>query len=96
MSYIYAFEQHRNDMLDLVVQEYEAILKFNDVRFRVFELPPEMSIDYEEVVLRRVAYLRRKLPVGRIAQDTFQLLFRDRLFLLAFNRAFAHQFLAAP
>jgi len=96
MSYVRDFEHHRNDMLDLVVQEYEAILKFNVVPFRVFKLPPESSTDYEGLALHRVAYLRRKLPVGRIAQDTFQLLFRDRLFLLAFNQAIAGQCLDAP
>jgi hypothetical protein len=90
LSYVEAFEHHRNDMLDIIVGEYEAVLRYNDVRFRAFKLPPEVSSDYEDVALRRIAYLRGKLPVSRIAQDTFQLLFRDRLFLIAFNRALAH------
>lgn len=90
LAYIQEFEQHRNDMLDLVVSEYEAILRFNGIPFRPFALPGEMSPDYQAVALSRVAYLRRKLPVSRIAQDTFQLLFRDRHFLLTFNQALAH------
>lgn len=81
-QYIDAFEHHRNDMLDLVIAEYEAVLKFNDIPFDGSYQPDEAS-DTEE--LERIASLRNLLPVERIAQDTFQLLFRDRAFLLRFN-----------
>jgi hypothetical protein len=86
-NYVRGFEEHRNDMLDLVVNEYETILRFNDVAFKERQFPSEADPAYEKKALRRIEYLRRLLPLQRIAQDTFQLLFRDRLFLLRFNES---------
>lgn len=83
--YVWGFEHHRNDMLDLIVNAYETILRFNEVPFKTKELPPEQAHNFEHVAKGRIAYLRQKLPVNRIAQDTFQLLFRDRAFLRRFN-----------
>jgi len=83
------FEHQRNDMLDLVVSEYETVLKFNEVPFKRGGFPTEDDPGYERKALRRVAYLRALLPLSRIAQDTFQLLFRDRTFLLRFNQVTA-------
>jgi len=83
--YVWAFEHHRNDMLDLVVADYEAVLTFNEVHFKRRSLPSEAAENFERVTKRRIAYLRRLLPVTRIAQDTFQLLFRDRAFLRQFG-----------
>lgn len=94
--YIDAFEDHRNDMLDLVIMEYEAVLRFNDIAFRNFVLPDEQDPGYEGAAWNRIAYLRRRLPVRLIAQDTFQLLFRDRRFLLKFNQELAQRFASRP
>ncbi len=95
-DYIEAFEKHRDDMLDLVVAEYEAVLDFNEVGYRKFELPDEEDPAFENAAWNRIAYLRRRLPVKRIAQDTFQLLFRDRRFLLRFNQELAQQLSSRP
>jgi hypothetical protein len=84
-NYVVGFEHHRNDMLDLVVFEYETILRFNQVPFAPFTLPEESHPSFERRALQRVAYLRKRLPIARIVQDTFQILFRDRRFLLQFN-----------
>lgn len=96
ISYMRAFEEHRDDMLDLIVLEYETVLKYYDIPFLPFELPPEMSHGYEQIVIPRIDYLRRKIPVSRIAQDTFQLLFRDRRFLMTFNLAVARGSVGSP
>lgn len=76
-------------MLDLVVKEYETILAFNEVHFTNRILPAETADNFEVVARRRIGYLRARLPVARIAQDTFQLLFRDRDFLLRFGELLA-------
>jgi hypothetical protein len=83
------FEHDRSDMPDLVIAEYEAILKGNDIPYDDFELPDEMSNDHEERCLARIAYLRLLLPIERIVDDAFQLLFGDREFLLSFQRIVA-------
>ncbi len=85
MNYIWEFERSRDDMLNLIIQEYEAVLQYNTIPYRRSELPLEQDVNYERLAKRRISYLRKKLPVDRIAQDTFQLLFRDRAFLLRFN-----------
>src|SRR5262245_9716124 len=79
-AYIEEFEHSRNDMLDIVASEYEAVLKFNDVSFRRMSFPEEDDPSYERRAQARIAYLRSRLPLGRIAQNTFLLLFRDRAF----------------
>ncbi|GIV71211.1 HNH endonuclease [Caldilinea sp.] len=83
------FEHFRNDMLDLVISEYEAILEGYEVPCDGFEMPDEMADDYEEKAYQRIEYLRSLLPIERIVDDTFQLLFGDREFLLAFQRIVA-------
>jgi hypothetical protein len=85
-NYIEEFEENRNDMLDLVADEYEAVLRLNGVLFKQRPFPAEDDPAYEQKALRRIACLRARLPLSRIAQDTFQLLFRDRAFLLRFNQ----------
>lgn len=88
-EYIWGFEDHRSDMLDLIVSEYETILNFNDVHYTRRILPPEAADNFETIARRRIGYLRARLPVARIAQDTFQILFRDRDFLRHFGELLA-------
>lgn len=83
------FEHFRNDMLDLVVGEYEAILEGYEVPYDDFEITDEMTDDYEEKTYHRIVYLRSLLPIERIVDDTFQLLFGDREFLLNFQKIVA-------
>jgi hypothetical protein len=75
-AYIEEFEHSRNDMLDIVASEYESVLRFNEVSFKRMSFPEESDPDYERKAEARIAYLRSRLPLLRIAQDTFQLLFR--------------------
>jgi hypothetical protein len=84
------FEHFRDDMLDLVVSEYEAILKGYEVPYNDFEVPNEMADDYEERTYQHITYLRSLLPIDRIVDDTFQLLFGDREFLLNFQQTVAN------
>lgn len=84
-TFVAVFEHHRNDMLDLVAQEYEAVLRYYEVPFKKRPFPDETHPDYDRLADDYISYLRLHLPIGRIAQDTFQLLFRDRAFLLRFN-----------
>jgi 5-methylcytosine-specific restriction endonuclease McrA len=84
------FEYYRDDMFDLVVREYEAILKGYEVPYNGFEMPNEMADDYEEKTHQHIVYLRCLLPIERIVDDTFQLLFGDREFLLNFQKIVAN------
>jgi hypothetical protein len=83
------FEHDRNDMLNLIVREYEAILKGYEIAYKDFELPSEMDAKYDNKMQKRISYLRSLLPYKRIANDTFQLLFGDREFLLRFSQVVA-------
>lgn len=82
---VFGFENDRDDMLDLVIMEYQAVLKGYDISYESIELPDQNSPLYDEFLLDAVSYLRSLLPIRRIANETFQLLFGDRGFLLRFN-----------
>jgi len=86
---IEAFEEHRNDMLDIIVLEYEAILGGYGISYNTFDIPEETDDCYDETVSAHISHLRSLLPVKRIANDTFQVLFGDREFLLGFNNTVA-------
>lgn len=84
------FEHHSNDMLDLIIQEYVTILNFYEISYPSFVIPDETSDDYEYKASTIISCLRALLPSVRIVNDTFQLLFGDRVFLLKFNQEIAH------
>jgi len=72
-------------MLDVVVTEYKAVLKSYEIPHITFELPGELDENYDLEANNILCYLRSLLPIKRIVNDTFQLLFGDREFLLHFN-----------
>lgn len=84
-SSIRAFEHRRDDMRDLVALEYRFILKGYGICPPQTTLPPETSEGYDEASAGIIAELRELLPIGRIASETFHVLFTNRLLLREFN-----------
>jgi HNH endonuclease len=85
---VLGFEDHRNDMLDLVAFEYQKILDGYNINYVFQEIDPDLH-DYEDKILDQIEELRRLLPLSQIAHETFQLLFSDRGFLKVFNQLIA-------
>ncbi|RKY69242.1 MAG: hypothetical protein DRQ24_10960 [Candidatus Latescibacterota bacterium] len=84
-----AFEHYRDDMRDLIITEYEAVLNFYEIPYPRFDIPEEMSEDYDRKTAEAICSLRSLLPSVRIVHDTFQLLFGDRASLMKFNQGIA-------
>jgi hypothetical protein len=84
-DYIDWLEERYNDMLDIVVEEYKTILTGYEIPYPTFEIPDEFDEDYDSKMNKTISSLRLLLPIKRIVNDTFQLLFGDREFLLNFN-----------
>ena len=84
-EFIIVFEERYNDMLDVVVTEYKAVLNSYEIPYTTFDLPSERDENYDLEANKILSYLRSQLPIKRIVNDTFQLLFGDREFLLHFN-----------
>ncbi len=83
------FEHHYSDIRDVIIGEYTAVLDYYGIPYERAEIPGEEADNYEEVTGRTIAYLRRLLPSANITNDTFHLLFADRLSLLKFNEGIA-------
>jgi hypothetical protein len=84
-EFIKGFEEQYNDMLDVVVTEYKAVLNSYEIPHTTFGLPSELDEKYDLEANKILSYLRSLLPIKKIVNDTFQLLFGDREFLLHFN-----------
>ena len=87
--YVEAMEHDRDDMRDLIISEYETVLRGYDIATPSYEIPPEMSEQYDSVTAGVICDLRNLLPIARIVGETFQLLFANRLFLKTFNEIVA-------
>jgi hypothetical protein len=72
-EFIKGFEEQYNDMLDIVVTEYEAVLNSYEIPHTTFELPNELDENYDLEANKILIYLRSLLPIKRIVNDTFQL-----------------------
>lgn len=79
------FEHHRDDMLYLIVMEYKKILEGYEIEYPQIVIPEEKNEKYEEIMYPYISELRSHIPIPHIANETFQLLFRDRKFLVEFN-----------
>jgi hypothetical protein len=74
------FEHHRNDMLALIISEYETVLDITGIKYKKMQTCPD-----EIIMHKRIDYLRGLLPLQTIVQTTFQVLFGDRNFLFHFT-----------
>ena len=83
------FEHQYDDMRDTIITEYEAVLNFYEIPYSSISIPEEMSEDYHRKTAKIICSLRSLLPSSRIAHDTFQLLFEDRVSLMKFNQGVA-------
>ncbi len=89
-TYIEGFEDHQDDMRDLIIAEYTAVLRGYEIPVPQCDLPDETCDEYDMVSGRIVSELRRLLPIDRIVCETFQLLFANRLFLKTYNETVAN------
>jgi len=89
-SHVVGFEHHRDDMRDLIIDEYATVLRGYDIPVPHYDLPAEKSDDYEIYSEKIISELRGLLPIGRIVCETFQLLFANRLLLKTFNESVAN------
>lgn len=72
-------------MLNVVVEEYKTKLTGYEIPYPTLEIPDELDENYDSKMNKTISSLRLLLPIKRIVNDTFQLLFGDREFLLNFN-----------
>lgn len=94
VNHVWGFESYRSDALELVILEYETILKGYDISYQVAEIanPDSGQLIHtfpEEEKKIMIEHLRPLLPIKQIVNETFQLLFGDRGFLLHFNQVVA-------
>lgn len=86
---VLGFENHRNDMLDLVALEYQTILNGYNINHGFQKIDLSLHDHDEDEMLNQVEKLRQLLPLTQIAHEAFQLLFSDRGFLSIFNQLVA-------
>jgi 5-methylcytosine-specific restriction endonuclease McrA len=82
------FENHFNDSPDTIIREYATVLSFYGKPYPDFEVD-NLSDAYEHHTRKYISLLRELLPSVHITQDTFHLLFGNRLLLLRFNEEIA-------
>lgn len=86
---ILGFEHYNNDMLDVVANEYQTILKGYDIKHDFQKVNFDLYEYDEAEMLSQIDQLRELLPLSQIAHETFQLLFSNRGFLKIFNQLVA-------